>query len=381
MYRRIVYLSWCNYNYKYINWGVKILRVLIDIGHPAHVHFFKNTIWNLEKKGHQTMVVSRDKDVVIELLDAYGIPHTVLSKVKPGKSHLLEELFIREFKTFKIAQQFNPDILMGILSPVVAQIAWIQRRKSIIFNDTEHAVLAQKLTYPFCDIICTPSCYLKNEGRKQIRYMGYHELAYLHPSYFTPNPQVLKDLGVEEGEPFTILRFISWGAHHDVGHHGIKNKVALVQEVEKFGKVFITSEGPLDPEFERYRIRVPPEKIHHLLYYATLYVGEGATMAVESAILGTPSIYISTLAGTMGNFSELEKKYGLLFNYSDSESALRKTIEILKDSELKKTWRLKRAALLRDKINVTDFMVKLIENLPEKKSGFSLSSVSDESYA
>jgi predicted glycosyltransferase len=357
------------------------LRVLVDIGHPAHVHFFKNTIWNLEKKGHQIMVVSRDKDVVIELLDAYGIPHTVLSKVKPGKSNLIEEWFIREFKTFRIAQKFDPDILMGILSPVVAQIAWIQRRKSIIFNDTEHAVLAQKITYPFCDIICTPSCYLKNEGRKQIRYMGYHELAYLHPSYFTPNPQVLKDLGVEEGEPFTILRFVSWGAHHDVGHHGIKNKVALVQEVEKFGKVFITSEGPLDPEFERYRIRVPPEKIHHLLYYATLYVGEGATMAVESAILGTPSIYISTLAGTMGNFSELEKKYGLLFNYSDSESALRKTIEILKDSELKKTWRLKRAALLREKINVTDFMVKLIENLPEKKSGFSLSSVSDESYA
>ncbi len=357
------------------------MRVLVDIGHPAHVHFFKNTIWSLEKKGHQVMVVSRDKDVVIELLNAYGIPHTILSKVKPGKSNLLEEWFIREFKTLKIAQQFDPDLIMGILSPVVAQIAWITRKKSIIFNDTEHAVLAQKLTYPFCDIICTPSCYLKNEGRKQIRYSGYHELAYLHPSYFTPRPEVLKDLGVQEGEPFTILRFVSWGAHHDVGQHGIKNKITLVQEVEKFGKVFITSEGPLAKEFERYRIRVSPEKIHHLLYYATLYVGEGATMAVESAILGTPSIYISSLVGTMGNFSELETKYGLLFNYSDSESALSKAIELLKDSELKKTWGLKRAALLSDKINVTEFMVKLIESLPEKKSGFSSYSVSDELYA
>lgn len=357
------------------------MRVLVDIGHPAHVHFFKNTIWSLEKRGHQVMVVSRDKDVVIELLNAYGIPHTVLSKVKPGKGNLLEEWFIREFKTYKITQQFKPDLIMGILSPAAAQIAWIQRKKSIIFNDTEHAVLAQKLTYPFCDIICTPSSYLKDEGRKQIRYSGYHELAYLHPSYFTPRPEILKDLGVEEGEPFTILRFVSWGAHHDVGQHGINNKLALVQEVEKFGKVFITSEGPLAKEFERYRIRVSPEKIHHLLYYATLYVGEGATMAVESAILGTPSIYVSTLAGTMGNFSELEKKYGLLFNYSDSESALTKTIELLKDQELKKTWGLKRAALLKDKIDVTEFMVKLIESLPEKKSRFFLSSVSDESYA
>ena len=343
--------------------------------------FLKTLSGILRKKDIKVMVVSRDKDVVVELLNAYGIPHTVLSKVKPGKAHLLEEWFIREFKTLKITKQFDPDLLMGILSPTVAQIAWMQRKKSIIFNDTEHAVLAQKLTYPFCDIICTPSCYLKNEGKKQIRYSGYHELAYLHPSYFTPHPEVLKDLGVEVGEPFTILRFVSWGAHHDVGQHGIKNKMALVQELEKFGKVFITSEGPLAEEFERYRIRVSPEKIHHLLYYATLYVGEGATMAVESAILGTPSIYISTLAGTMGNFSELEKKYGLLFNYSDSESALAKTIELLKDPELKKTWGLKRAALLRDKINVTEFMVKLIESLPEKKSGVSLSSVSDETYA
>ena len=357
------------------------MRVIIDIGHPAHVHFFKNTIWNLEKKGHKVMVVSRDKDVVVELLNAYGIPHTVLTKVKRGKIHLVEEWFIREYKLLLISKKFDPDVLMGILSPTVAQIAWMLRKKSIIFNDTEHAVLAQKITYPFCNIICTPSCYLKDEGNKQIRYSGYHELAYLHPSYFTPRPEILKELGVEVGEPFTILRFISWGAHHDVGQHGIENKLALVQELEKLGKVFITSEGTLAEEFEKYRIRVASEKIHHLLHYATLYVGEGATMAVESAILGTPSIYVSTLAGTMGNFSELQEKYGLLFNYSSSEDALSKALELLKDPELKKKWGLKRAALLKDKIDVTGFMIKLIEDLPEKKSGISLRSVLDESYA
>jgi predicted glycosyltransferase len=360
---------------------VKILRVLIDIGHPAHVHFFKNTIWNLEKNGHKVKVVSRNKDVVVELLNAYKIPNTVLSTVKRGKIHLFEELFIREYKIFKIAKQFDPDVLMGILSPNVAQVAWLLRKKSIIFNDTEHAVLAQKITYPFCDIICTPSCYLKNEGKKQIRYSGYHELAYLHPSYFVPSSEVLKELGLKVGEPFIILRFISWGAHHDVGQRGIENKLALVQELEKNGKVFVTSEGPLAEEFERYRIKVSSEKIHHLLYYASLYVGEGATMAVESAILGTPSIYVSTLAGTMGNFSELEDKYGLLFNYNDSEAALAKAVELLKDPELKKKWGMKRDVLLKDKIDVTGFMVKLIESLPDKKSGVTLRSVLDESYA
>ena len=360
------------------------MRVIVDIGHPAHVHFFKNAIWNLEKKGHQVLVVSRDKDVVIELLNAYNIPHTVLSKVKKGKIYLLEELFIRESKLYKIARKFNPDLFIGILSPEAAHVAWALGKKSIIFNDTEHAELAQKMTYPFCDIICTPASFKKNVGPKQIRYRGYHEMAYLHPAYFSPNLEVLKELGVEAGETFVILRFTSWGAHHDVGQHGINNKLPLIQELEKFGKVFISSEGQMAEEFDKYKIKVPSEKIHSLLYYATLCVGEGATMAVESAILGTPSIYVSSLAGSMGNFSELEENYGLLFNYSNSEAALKKAVELLKDPELKKTWGLKRDALLRDKVDVTEFMVKLIEGIPGEKrgekKGFSVSKVSDESH-
>ncbi|MPM89810.1 hypothetical protein SDC9_136925 [bioreactor metagenome] len=86
----------------------------------------------------------------------------------------------------------------------------------------------------------------------------------------------------------------------------------------------------------------------------------------------------------MGNFSELEEKYGLLFNYSDSEEALKKAVELIKDPELKKTWGIKRAALLKDKIDVTEFMVKLIEGIPKEerrgKKGVSVSTVSDENH-
>ena len=53
------------------------MKILFDMGHPAHVHFFKNTIWELEKKGHQVKVTARDKDVTIALLEAYGIAHVV----------------------------------------------------------------------------------------------------------------------------------------------------------------------------------------------------------------------------------------------------------------------------------------------------------------
>ena len=48
------------------------MRILIDIGHPAHVHYFKNFIWQMQKKGHEFMITARDKEVALNLLDKYG---------------------------------------------------------------------------------------------------------------------------------------------------------------------------------------------------------------------------------------------------------------------------------------------------------------------
>lgn len=332
------------------------------MGHPAHVHFFKNTIRCLEQKGHHILVTARDKEVTLALLKAYGIEHIVLSSMGHSKGDLFKEFIIRDYKLFRIAKNFNPDILMGILNPTVAHVARLLRKSSIIFNDTEHAALAQKITYPFTDVVCTPSCFKRDIGKKQIRYNGYHELAYLHPNYFTPDPDVLNEFGLNKGDPFIILRFVSWGASHDVGHHGIQNKMEFVKKLEKYGRVLITSEGELDDALKKNRIKVSPEKLHDLLYYASLYVGDGGTTAVESAILGIPSIYVSSLAGTMGNFTELEEKYGLLFNYNDSNKALNKAVELIQDPSIKEEWNKKREKLLRDKIDVTKFMVRYIEN-------------------
>jgi predicted glycosyltransferase len=88
-------------------------------------------------------------------------------------------------------------------------------------------------------------------------------------------------------------------------------------------------------------------------------------MATESAILGTPSIYVSSLVGTMGNFIELEQKYGLIFNYNDPDKAMNKAMELIQKPDIKKEWKKKREKLLTDKIDVTAFVVKLIENYPD----------------
>ncbi len=41
------------------------MKILIDMGHPAHVHSFRNAIRELEKRGHSVKVTARDKDVAL----------------------------------------------------------------------------------------------------------------------------------------------------------------------------------------------------------------------------------------------------------------------------------------------------------------------------
>lgn len=345
------------------------MRILIDMGHPAHVHVFKNFIWEMEKRGHNIKVTARDKDVTKQLLDAYHIPYEIVGKRKKGKLSLIREWTDRTIKIRKIGKEFHADFYLGILNPATAFSAWINRKFSLTFNDTEHATFAKFVTTPFTKFILTPSCYRDEIGKKQIRYSGYHELAYLYPNRFKPNPSILTGLHLTEKDPFIIVRFVSWEASHDVGQRGLEleTKRKAIKEFEKYGRVFITSEKPLPEEFEKYRISVSPEKMHDLLAYATLLYGESATMASECAVLGTHAIFCD-FAGR-GYTDEEERVYDLVYNFKldeqSQEKSVEKAVELLQDPDLKEKGQKKRKHLLGDKIDVTEFMVWFIENYPE----------------
>ena len=343
------------------------MKILINIGHPAHVHLFKNMIKKLEKKGHTIKIVTRDKDVTLKLLDAYGFEYEVMSRYYTTMLGKMYDFIKTDLKLLKIAIKTKPDMLIGVGDPYVAQVGKLIRRPSIVFTDTEHAKLANKLTFPFATVICTPSCYKEYLGKKQVRYNGYHELAYLYPKYFKPDTSVLDDLGLSKNDRYIILRFVSWRASHDVGQYGINPAMRreYVLKLEEYGKVFIVAEEKLKKEFEKYKLKILPEKFHSLLYYAQLYIGEGGSTATEAAILGTPSIHISSTAKYCGNFEDLHKNYRLIYTFSDDRQALEKAIEILEDPDSKRKWRQRREKMLKEKIDVTAFITDFIENFPE----------------
>jgi predicted glycosyltransferase len=349
------------------------MKILINVGHPAHVHFYKNFIWEMENRGHDVTIAAQGKDVTIDLLKAYNFKYEYIGAKYKGTIKKIFGAIYRDYLLYKVAKRVKPDVLTGILDSYSAHVGIIIKKPSIIFTDTEEAKLSNILTFPFTSVICTPSCYLKELGKKNVRCSGYKELAYLHPNRFKPDISVLEELNISPGDPFIILRFISWAASHDIQLKGIKNdtEMEFIKSFERYGRVFITSERELDKKLEKYRLNMPPEKIHSLLHYAQLYIGEGGTMAAEAAILGTPAIHIESTSNGVatgelsGNFLELRDKYGLLYFYPDQNQALKKALSILENKNSKTEWQKKREKLLKDKIDVTAWMADFIERYPE----------------
>ena len=344
------------------------MRILIDIGHPAHVHYFRNAIKILEEKGHKIRVTARDKEVSLQLLDHYQIPYICTGKNYKSILGKAYSVIRNEFHILKAALDFKPDIFVSFFLPFPSHVGFLLNRPVVGFTDTENAKLNIWISKYFTDHIITPSCYIGDFGKKHFRFDGYMELCYLHPNYFKPDGSIFDLLKINKGENYVILRFVSWKASHDFGHDGINDemKKKIIYELSKYAKVFVSSETELPKDIKKYKVEIPPERMHDALAYASLLYGESATMASESACLGTPAIFLDNDGR---GYTDDQGKYGLVYNYSESigdqEKSLLKAIELLK--EPKKEFEMRHQIMLEDKIDVTSFMIWFLDSYPESK--------------
>jgi len=338
------------------------MRILIDVTHPAHVHFFKGAAKIWKQHGHEVRFVAREKEITTQLLNEYVIPFETLSKIRKGLLGLSIELIEHQANLLRIIKEFRPDVILNIGGTFVVHVGRLKGIKTCVFTDTEHAKLANSITFPFASYICTPESFSMDLGKTHFRYNGYQELAYLHPQHFKPNLATLDHLELEP-ETYFVLRFVSWGASHDVGQRGLSDneKIQLVEGLISRGRVLITSEGELPKGLESYKMSINPIYIHDLLYFAKMYIGEGATMATEAAILGTPSIYLNPLGS--GNMSEIIHKYQLMYHFTDTPIPIDKILDFVDDKTLKSTHKGRLEHLLEDKIDVTQWMVKFVEQM------------------
>ncbi len=342
------------------------MKVLIDIGHPAHVHFFRQPIRLLKAHGHEVIITSRDKEFALQLLDEMKLPHHPLSALKKGGLLTLgRELIQRNLALRQVVKQERPDIMAAIGGVFIAQVGKLTGVPSLVFYDTENATLQNAITYPFASAVIVPRCYETWLPKlRHIRYAGYHELSYLHPSYFTPDrARAIANGLAEQGETF-FLRLVSWQASHDIGEAGWNTELLrkVVHRLSQHGKVLISSEAQLGEEFAPYLYRGKVNEVHHVMAYCRAFIGESATMASECAVLGVPAIYAARTG--RGYTNEQERRYGLVRNLRElSWEKLGTLIDEILAQPLAH-WQARRAQLLHETIDVAAFATDCIETFP-----------------
>jgi predicted glycosyltransferase len=340
------------------------MNFLFDIGHPAHIHLLRNFAHQMEKSGHRILFTARNKPMTIRLLKEFNLPFVSLGNVRNGLWNKLAGLYYFNKKLFLIAKKFKPDIFLSHGSIYAAHVSSLLRKPHIAFEDTGNK--EQVMLYkPFTDVILVSDSFSRNYGKKMVTYKGYHELAYLHPNQFEPDPKALAKYDLDPEESLVIIRFVKRNATHDFRHPGITTaqKINLVEKFSAKAKVLITSEDVLPEVLLPYQIKINPIDIFHVMAFSRLVFGESATMASEAAVLGIPAIFIDSTSRDYTR--EQEVKYGLVFNYSESPEDIREAVDlglrILSDPANDNQFKARREALLKDKTDVTAFLCDFIK--------------------
>lgn len=339
------------------------MTIVIGINHPKQVHMFRGLYFGLIAKGHNVIMLVVNKEICIQLLENYGMAYVLLGRNRKPRLAKVAQLVFTFIRTFIMCLKERPDVYVGQALPHLGLTKYLLGGRFLIFEDTEHAFWPQLLSVPFASKVVTSTYYKGDFGAKHIKLNGSFELAYLHPSVYRDEPDRLDSLGLKKDEVFTVLRFVSWTSNHDQGRTGLSylSKIKAITEFEKYGRVFIFSENPLEFELAKYEIKLFGSAAHGLMKRATLVFGESASMAAEASCLGTPSIFIDDIP--RGYASELSR-YGLLYHFGESEYeqdlAIAKGVEILKSSGGDYTKRLD--CFLSEKVNMSNEMLRIVLN-------------------
>ena len=334
------------------------MNIFFNISHPAHVHFFKHAMSELANNGHNIIIGARNKEFTTKLLDRYNINYLILTNKGQGLTGLIKELFVQQLKLSKIIKEYSIDIMLQISGIFNAPVGKWYGIPTLAFSDTENDIWANKLSFSLSRHVVSPTCFEHQVGgswKNQILYPGYHELAYMSPRYF---PEIKQ-------ENKFLVRFVGWGAGHDIGEKGLTpaEKVEIVNILKQQGEVYISSEAPLPESIAEYACAFHPAEVHNFMKTCKIVVGESATMTSEAAVLGIPAVFISDTG--RGYTTEQDKKYGLIKHYQRHQwTEIVATLKEWAQQNMAAQWQGKRWNMLRDKIEVTDWLVDLIEQYP-----------------
>lgn len=298
-------------------------KIWIDLDNSPHVPLFRPVIREMEKRGVECVITSRDFAQTESLLEYWGIPHRKIGK-HGGKRKLnkIGNLFVRanELRSYMKDKPVDLALSHGSRTQLVA--AKMLGIRSVLMMDYEYT--ERVIFNYFSDHLLIPE-YIPKERlnaarintKKVVTYPGFKEELYL--AGFKPDTELRQRLLAEGKEILVVVRPSAMsGNYHDPLSESIllaiMEKLAadpavhplVVHRTEKDRKFLEDNCGK--------RIDFLEEAVDglQLIWSSDLFISGGGTMNREAALLGVPTYSIFT--GRKPYLDEyLQEKGRLLF--------------------------------------------------------------------
>jgi uncharacterized protein len=311
-------------------------KIWIDLDNSPHVPFFKPIIEQLEKQGYVVIVTARDCFQVCGLADLLNVPYKKIGR-HYGKNMALKALglVIRSLRLLTVGLMEKPDLAVSHGSRSQLLAAWVLGIPSIAMDDYEHSTEVVKPTWMIMPE-AIPETSVKPGKMGVLRYPGIKEDVYV-PS-FQPDPKILEELGLKEGELLVTIRPPATEAHY---HNPESDKLFEATVVRIGGQQ--NARMVILPRNERQaasirkswpewctngKIVIPNHVVDglNLIWSSDLVISGGGTMNREAAALNVP-VY-SIFRGKIGAVDEYLVKGGRLTLIEDVEDIKSKLLVV-----------------------------------------------------
>jgi uncharacterized protein len=289
------------------------MKIWIDIANSPQVLFMNPIIKELQKRGYDLVITTRQHSETVSLADSFGFSHTVIG-AHGGGSFIGKglALILRAIRLIWFLREKHVDLAVSGSSYSQAMVSACMRIPYIAFNDYEgnpgmHIVcrVARKILVP--NVFSKQNLFHYGASEDKIEsYNGMKENVYL--SDFVPDTKFLEKAGIPSEKILVTMR----PASEVSAYHQFENPLfeKALDYIASQDNTYIIVLSRNTSQHEKYAARglsnvIFPSNIldgPNLIYYSDLVVGGGGTMNREAVVLGTP-VY-SLFLGLLGSIDK-----------------------------------------------------------------------------
>ena len=317
--------------------------VWLDALTPKQARLCSSIYNELREEGFNLFVTARDYAETLQILELEGVPYRAVGRY--GGASKSEKLIAYASRAQKLVNEVNSIELCALISlssPSAVRVAFGLGIPAITLNDTPHAFHVGRLTLPLSTRVISPLAIPRRElirlGAEEdsiMQYDGVDEVAWVR--FHNPNPNVLKELGLEQDDLFVIVRPPEEKAAYlsNLSLGGFSDLINFI--VSKGAKVILFPRYPDQRRLaEKVNGVVIPRRATDTLSlysYSSMIITGGGTMAREGSMLGIPSISLFPLDYPLYVNDYLREKGFPIYRFRRYEDALPLISRILEHPE------------------------------------------------